>query len=152
MLPSSPSRASRSPAYGPGAGTPCHRAAAKTRLGCCLIAGRSASQASTSGSSTTPAHQSAKHGDSVRVPPEVAVLPDGLAVRVHADVGQSAGIATYVVSRYSSIPSKPPSRPNPLAFTPPNGAAGLETSPVLMPTMPKSSDSASRMVRARSLV
>ena len=76
-----------------------------------------------------------------------------LAVRVHALTGgQPAGIATYVVSRYSSIPSKPPSRPNPLAFTPPNGAAGLETRPVLMPTMPKSSDSASRMVRSRSLV
>ena len=65
---------------------------------------------------------------------------------------QSAGSATYVVSRYSSMPSKPPSRPNPLCFTPPNGAAGLEISPVLMPTMPNSSASARRIVRLRSRV
>jgi hypothetical protein len=37
--------------------------------------------------------------------------------------------ATYFVSRYSSIPSLPPSRPKPDCFTPPNGAAGLETMP-----------------------
>ncbi len=148
MLPSSPSRASRSPAYGPGAGTPCHRAAAKTRLGCCLIAGSSDSQASTSSSSTTPAHHSTKHGESVASRPKSRYCP------TVSPCGSTypAGIATYVVSRYSSIPSKPPSRPNPLAFTPPNGAAGLETRPVLMPTMPKSRDSASRMVRSRSLV
>ena len=71
---------------------------------------------------------------------------------VPPDHRQSTFSATYVVSRYSSMPSKPPSRPKPLALTPPNGAAGLETSPVLIPTMPKSSDSASRMVRARSRV
>src|SRR5439155_461705 len=33
-------------------------------------------------------------------------------------------IATYLVSRYSAIPSKPPSRPKPECLTPPNGAAG----------------------------
>ncbi len=65
---------------------------------------------------------------------------------------QPAGSATYVVSRYSSMPSKPPSRPKPLCFTPPNGAAGLEIRPVLMPIIPNSSDSASRMVRFRSRV
>ena len=66
--------------------------------------------------------------------------------RTAPPAGQSAS-ATYVVSRYSSIPSKPPSRPKPLAFTPPNGAAGFDTRPVLTPIMPKSSDSASRIVR-----
>lgn len=75
-----------------------------------------------------------------------------LARQPRADPGQPAGSATYVVSRYSSMPSKPPSRPKPLALTPPNGAAGLEISPELMPTMPYSSDSATRMVRARSRV
>ena len=62
------------------------------------------------------------------------------------------GVATYVVSRYSSMPSKPPSRPKPLAFTPPNGAAGLDSRPVLTPTMPNSSASATLIVRARSRV
>jgi hypothetical protein len=38
-------------------------------------------------------------------------------------------MATYLVSRYSAIPSRPPSRPNPDCLTPPNGAAGLETMP-----------------------
>ena len=42
---------------------------------------------------------------------------------------------TYLVSRYSSMPSAPPSRPKPDAFTPPNGAAGLDTMPWLIPTI-----------------
>ncbi len=141
------------PAYGPGAGTPCQRAAAKTRLGCCLTGGRSASQASTSGSPATPRAHSAKQGELAGV--QRAKSGYCSTVPAYGSTGrrhQPAGRATYVVSRYSSIPSKPPSRPNPLAFTPPNGAAGLETRPVLMPTMPKSSDSASRIVRARSRV
>ncbi len=50
------------------------------------------------------------------------------------------------------MPSKLPSRPNPLAFTPPNGAAALEIRPELMPTIPNCSRSATRMVRARSRV
>ena len=45
-------------------------------------------------------------------------------------------IATYLIARYSSMPSGPPSRPKPEALTPPNGAAGLETMPWLRPTMP----------------
>ena len=45
---------------------------------------------------------------------------------------------TYFVSRYSSMPSVPPSRPKPDALTPPNGAAGFDTMPWLMPTMPVS--------------
>jgi hypothetical protein len=57
-----------------------------------------------------------------------------------------------LVSRYSSMPSNPPSRPKPECLTPPKGAAGLETMPVLMPIMPNSSASATRMTRAWSLV
>ena len=50
------------------------------------------------------------------------------------------------------MPSKPPSRPKPEAFTPPNGAAGLEMMPWLMPIIPYSSASLTRMTRPRSLV
>ena len=38
-------------------------------------------------------------------------------------------IATYFVSRYSSIPSAPPSRPQPECLMPPKGAAPFETTP-----------------------
>ena len=64
---------------------------------------------------------------------------------------QSA-IATYFVSRYSPIPSKPPSRPKPDCLTPPKGAAGLETTPWLRPTMPVSMPSQTRKARSRSRV
>ena len=50
------------------------------------------------------------------------------------------------------MPSKPPSRPKPLALTPPNGAAGLDTTPWLIPTMPNSSASLTRSARDRSRV
>src|SRR5436853_380513 len=43
---------------------------------------------------------------------------------------------TYCVSRNSISPSCAPSRPMPLCFMPPNGAAGSETRPRLSPTMP----------------
>ena len=43
------------------------------------------------------------------------------------------------MSRNSSIPTRPPSRPSPDSLTPPNGAAGLDTAPVLTPTIPVSS-------------
>jgi hypothetical protein len=59
---------------------------------------------------------------------------------------------TYLVSRYSSMPSKPPSRPKPLALTPPNGADGFDTTPALRPTMPVSSRSLTRSARCRSRV
>ena len=36
--------------------------------------------------------------------------------------------ATYLVSRYSSMPTAPPSRPSPDCLIPPNGAAGFATS------------------------
>src|SRR5918995_4166490 len=59
---------------------------------------------------------------------------------------------TYFTSRYSSSPSRPPSRPKPEALTPPNGAAGLEMTPALSPTRPDSRPSATVRARRRSLV
>src|SRR6266498_3397599 len=61
-------------------------------------------------------------------------------------------MATYLVSRYSSMPSSPPSRPKPDCLTPPNGAVGLETMPWLSPIMPFSRPSATRKARCRLLV
>src|SRR5439155_22961302 len=60
--------------------------------------------------------------------------------------------ATYFVSRYSSIPSRPPSRPKPDCFTPPKGAAGFDTIPWLSPTIPVSRPSHTRNARSKSLV
>ena len=60
--------------------------------------------------------------------------------------------ATYLVSVYSRMPSWPPSRPMPLCFMPPNGAAGSDTRPRFTPTMPDSIASATRRPRARSRV
>lgn len=58
----------------------------------------------------------------------------------------------YLISRNSRMPSWPPSRPKPLCLTPPKGAAGSEIRPRLMPTIPASSASATRMARLRSAV
>src|ERR1700733_1485730 len=58
----------------------------------------------------------------------------------------------YCVSRNSIRPSCAPSRPRPDCLTPPNGAAGSETSPRFNPIMPKSSFSETRMPRLKSLV
>src|SRR5258705_8108136 len=49
---------------------------------------------------------------------------------------QARFIATYFVDRYSSMPSRPPSRPKPDCLTPPKGALALETRPWLRPTIP----------------
>lgn len=49
---------------------------------------------------------------------------------------------TIFVTRYSSTPYLDPSLPKPDSLTPPNGAAGSEINPVLTPTMPTSSASA----------
>ena len=38
-----------------------------------------------------------------------------------------ASTATYLTSRFSSMPRRPPSLPRPDCFIPPNGAAGFET-------------------------
>ena len=58
----------------------------------------------------------------------------------------------YFTSRYSSIPCFPPSRPTPLSLTPPNGAAAVDTAPVLAPTIPASSASPTRHILSASLV
>jgi hypothetical protein len=60
--------------------------------------------------------------------------------------------ATYFVSRYSSMPSWPPSRPKPDCFTPPKGAEAFETMPWFRPTMPVSSPSTTLRARLRSRV
>jgi len=60
--------------------------------------------------------------------------------------------ATYFVSRYSPIPSKPPSRPKPDCLTPPKGAAGFETRPWFSPIIPASIASLTRNARERSRV
>src|SRR5438093_5322509 len=56
----------------------------------------------------------------------------------------------YLISRNSSIPYFDPSRPRPDSFMPPNGATSVEMMPVLMPTMPYSSASATRQMRPTS--
>ncbi len=55
----------------------------------------------------------------------------------------------YLVSRYSSMPSVPPSLPSPDCLTPPKGAATSESTPRLTPTIPVSSASATRSARSR---
>jgi hypothetical protein len=62
------------------------------------------------------------------------------------------GNAMYLVSRYSSMPSKPPSRPKPDSLTPPNGAAGSEITPRFTPTIPDSIDSDTRRARSSDFV
>src|SRR6478672_12870453 len=57
---------------------------------------------------------------------------------------------TYFTSRNSSRPYFEPSRPRPDCLTPPNGASAVEIKPVLTPTMPDSSRSATRMTRPMS--
>src|SRR6266508_588405 len=59
-------------------------------------------------------------------------------------------IARYFSSSHSSIPYFEPSRPIPDSFIPPNGATSVEMKPVLMPTMPYSSASATRQIRPTS--
>ena len=48
------------------------------------------------------------------------------------------------------MPYFEPSRPMPDSLTPPNGATSVEMMPVLMPTMPYSSASATRQTRPMS--
>ncbi len=57
---------------------------------------------------------------------------------------------TYLISRNSSIPYFEPSRPIPDSLTPPKGATSVEMMPVLTPTIPLSSASATRHTRPRS--
>ena len=60
--------------------------------------------------------------------------------------------ARYLSSTHSSMPYFEPSRPMPDSLTPPNGATSVEMKPVLMPTMPDSSASATRQMRPTSRV
>src|ERR1700722_3724906 len=62
----------------------------------------------------------------------------------------SPPISMYLSSTNSSTPWREPPRPMPDSFTPPNGASSLEIAPLLMPTMPYSSASATRHTRPRS--
>ena len=59
---------------------------------------------------------------------------------------------TYLVSRYSSIPYRPPSLPIPLCFIPPKGAMLWLMMPSLMPIIPASRESASLHALAKLLV
>src|SRR5690606_4815158 len=72
--------------------------------------------------------------------------------RTGAAVGHRPPMATYLVSRNSSLPTLPPSRPRPECWTPPKGAAGLDTRPWLRPTMPVCRASVTRRARCRSRV
>ena len=56
----------------------------------------------------------------------------------------------YLVSKNSSIPAKPPSRPKPDCLKPPKGAAGSEITPLFIATMPDSSASAVLIARFKS--
>lgn len=76
-----------------------------------------------------------------------AIGPDRAA---RGPVDQLQSTLKYCVSWYSSMPSCAPSRPRPLCLKPPNGAAGSETRPRLMPIMPLSIRSASCRARLRS--
>src|SRR5437867_9113723 len=58
--------------------------------------------------------------------------------------------ARYFSSSHSSMPCFEPSRPLPDSFTPPKGATSVEMMPVLMPTIPYSSASATRQMRPMS--
>lgn len=61
-------------------------------------------------------------------------------------------IPISLVSRYSPIPSAEPSRPSPLSFTPPKGAAAEVGLMSLIPTIPNRSCSATRIAREISRV
>src|SRR5699024_5143224 len=63
--------------------------------------------------------------------------------------GQDRGVALYLISRHSSMPTSPPSRPRPDIFTPPEGAPGFETRPEASRTRPAWSVSARRSARSR---
>ena len=54
---------------------------------------------------------------------------------------------TYFTCTNSSMPYIEPSRPRPDCFTPPKGATSVVMSPVLTPTIPYSSASATRQIR-----
>src|SRR2546423_4292830 len=59
-------------------------------------------------------------------------------------------IVIVLITVYSSVPYLLPSLPNPLCFTPPKGVAGSLINPVLTPTIPTSSASATLHIRPMS--
>src|SRR5262249_52940611 len=76
------------------------------------------------------------------------VAPTLKSPRNEAD--QIPPMQRYLISRKSSMPYFEPSRPVPDSFMPPKGATSVEIIPVLMPTMPYSTCSATRQTRPMS--
>ena len=100
-----------------------------------------------------------------RRPADAGTPAGGEAHRVRGDASDAAALTRsirlsqicqipprhrYLISRNSSSPYFDPSRPRPDSFTPPNGATSVEMMPVLMPTIPYSSASATRQIRPMS--
>ncbi len=82
---------------------------------------------------------------------EVLGMEIGTIVIGFSAIRQRPPTATYFSSRNPSIPYFDPSRPMPDCFMPPKGAISLAIMPVLTPTMPASSASATRQMREMSL-
>ena len=87
--------------------------------------------------------------DRVEVRDEVPV-PVEVRFRHRADPRLQNSTAKYLGSMNSRMPVTPPSRPSPLCFAPPNGAAGSDMRPRLMPTMPVSMPRPTRIARMMS--
>jgi hypothetical protein len=96
--------------------------------------------------------ESPRHFDD-RMPSSAASAGE-MSVIIFTSIYAIAGadIGTNFCSTNSSIPVVPPSRPSPDSFTPPKGAAGLDTVPEFTPTTPTSNRSDTRRVRSGSLV
>src|SRR5687768_9308791 len=90
--------------------------------------------------------------ESLPAMPQMLAHHHVLPVRLKPDTtyyftGQMPPKQRYFISRNSSMPYFDPSRPSPDSLTPPNGATSVEIRPVLMPTIPDSSASATRHTR-----
>ena len=86
--------------------------------------------------------------------PHMTALEDGFACvryRRHYEP-QVWPMKQLFISRYSSIPYRDPSRPRPDSLMPPKGATSVEIAVSFTPTMPYSSASMTRHVRAWSEV
>src|SRR3712207_6969375 len=62
----------------------------------------------------------------IRRPPRSTLFPYTTLFRSGHAAHAGVASATYLTSRNSSMPRRPPSRPRPDCFTPPNGAARSE--------------------------
>src|SRR6266508_2554503 len=109
---------------------------------------------STGTSPTSASHHSAGAGNASAsgVPATSATTRPRQVLTAGDPLAAQRFMATYLISRYSAMPSAPPSRPKPDCLTPPNGAAGLDTIPWFRPTMPVSRPSTTRKARLRSRV